>query len=49
MPKHKKEKAGPGMRHQPLATQVGLEHLNFELLVGWGGHRIFVVFSGLTS
>lgn len=22
MPKHKKEKAGPGMRHQPLATQV---------------------------
>lgn len=48
MPKHKKEKAGPGMRHQPLATQVGLEHLNFELL--WlGGNRIFVVLSGLTS
>lgn len=22
MPKHKKEKAGPGMRHQPLAAQV---------------------------
>eukprot|EP00903_Cladosiphon_okamuranus_P017027 g15692.t1 len=22
MPKHKKEKAGPGMRHQPLATQI---------------------------
>eukprot|EP00752_Nemacystus_decipiens_P017730 g15898.t1 len=23
MPKHRKEKAGPGMRHQPLATQDG--------------------------
>ncbi|CAM9593626.1 unnamed protein product, partial [Scytosiphon promiscuus] len=22
MPKHKKEKAGPGMRHQPLAAQM---------------------------
>ncbi|CAN0092248.1 unnamed protein product, partial [Ectocarpus fasciculatus] len=25
MPKHKKEKAGPGMRHQPLATQMAVD------------------------
>ncbi|CAM9868369.1 unnamed protein product, partial [Ectocarpus sp. 6 AP-2014] len=25
MPKHKKEKSGPGMRHQPLATQIALD------------------------
>lgn len=29
MPKHKKEKAGPGMRHQPLAKQVLVEHFSF--------------------
>lgn len=31
MPKHKKDKAGPGMRHQPLATQVLMKTSNTSL------------------